>query len=156
MHASTYSSRSHFVDEIITRNRCVATQTYDIQVPSMHFAGRGLGGKLKAEVLKPLFISASQFFPFAKKAIQFSKLVNADGGGDICHVVLESRRYNAVGPSWHTRRVPVERIAVDTMQPHDAAARRQLRPRGNDHPALPGSQRLRSIEAEYGGVTPQR
>ncbi len=75
------------------------------------------------------------------------KLVYADRGGDVRHVVLVARREDAIVPT-SIARVPSPGIVRESVQRQQSHARGQLGVGGDGHPAFTGRDRLVGIERE--------
>src|SRR5215831_20111749 len=89
------------------------------------------------------------------EVIQFSQLVDTDGRGYICHIVLVARSYNAIEPSC-LRCVTIEGVAVNTMQTHDPTAGCHLCMACYDHPSFAGSKRLCRVKAKNRRIATER
>src|SRR5262249_16382819 len=77
------------------------------------------------------------------------QLMNADGGGDVGHVVLESGRDDSVIPA-SAHRVPVPRVAGKPVQRLQFHSLRQEGVIGDSHAAFAGSYGFVRIEGEAG------
>ena len=86
----------------------------------------------------------------ALKAIQLVQLAQADGGGNVRHVVLEARSEDLVAPTPALRVAPPG-IATHPVQADDPRFLDELAVSG-EHPAFTGREILGRVKAERDGI----
>src|SRR5262245_30543388 len=111
VHGTTYAGLRQLLDELITVDRQSRQSEPDReQVPGMDPITI-LNGQL--DLFHPgerVLVGCGYTFALASHLLGACQLMNADGGGDVRHVVLESGRDDPVIPA-SAPRVPVPRVA---------------------------------------------
>src|SRR5262245_2925635 len=118
VHGTTYAGLRQLLDELITVDLQSRQSEPDReQVPGMDPITIPYG---KLDLFHPgerVPVGGGYSFALASHFLGARQLMDADGGGDVGHVVLESWRYDPVIPA-PAPRVPVPSVAGKPMQRH--------------------------------------
>src|SRR5215468_5379752 len=148
MHGTAYAGLRQLLDEFITVD-CQSRQSEPDreQVPGMDPITIPYG-KLDLFYLgERVPVGGGYSLAFVSHLLGARQLMNADGGGDVGHVVLESGRNDSVIPA-PTLRVPVPRVAGKPVQRHQFHPLGQNSVIGDGHAAFAGSYGFVRIEGE--------
>src|SRR5215468_5872058 len=148
MHGTTDAGLRQLLDEFITVDRQSRQPEPDReQVPGMDPIITPYG---KLDLFHPgerVPVDGGYSLALASHLLGARQLMDADGGGDVSHVVLESGRDDPVIPV-PAPRVPVPRVAGKPVQRHQFHPLGQKSVIGDGHAAFSGSYGFVSIEGE--------
>src|SRR5262245_26114225 len=148
MHGTAYAGLRQLLDEFITVDRQSRQSEPDRkQVPGMDPITIPYG---KLDLFHPgerVPVGGGYSFAIASHLLGARQLMNADGGGDVRHVVLESGRDDPVIPA-SAPRIPVPRVAGKPVQRHQFHPLGQEGVIGDRHAAFAGSYGFVRIEGE--------
>src|SRR5215470_10447706 len=118
MHGTAYAGLRHPLDEFITVDRQSGQSEPDReQVPGMDPITIPYGKLDLFHLGERVPVDGNYSFALASHLLGARQLMDADGGGDVSHVVLESWRYDPVIPT-PAPRVPVPGVAGKPVQRH--------------------------------------
>src|SRR5919106_129744 len=148
VHGTGYAGPRQLLDELVTVDRQSRQSEPDReQMPGMDPITILCGQVDLFHLGERVPVGGGYPFALASHFLGARQLMNADGGGDVGHVVFESGRDDSVIPA-SALRVPVPRVTGKSVQRHQFHPLGQGGVIGDGHAAFAGGYGFVSIEGE--------
>src|SRR5688572_32931083 len=101
------------------------------------------------QICQRFIVTTRELLTATQEGFCLLQLVQTQARSQIGHVVFEAWGDHFVVPGGLGRRIAVESVSVDAMQPHDARACSDSAITRDEHASLARRERLGRVEAEY-------